>query len=1183
MDFVHLRTKSQYSLLNSVASIDDIADASKEHKLYAAGIADEMSLSGSLEFSSKMIKQGTKPLIGISVCVADDVNAAMQSGKRMPSIVLFAMNDIGYKNLIKILYKAQFSYEQTSMSQNFVCLADLQPLANDIICLSGGYNGILAQDFLSGDIHRAEKTFHTLKEYFGDRFYIELTRHGRHKEKEVEDFLVNLALTHNVPLVATNDVHFLRQNQFKAYDAACCIRDGNYMVESNRFRLNSEYYFKSPTEMIELFSDIPEALQNAVIIAKRCSYGVQEQKPMLPKFTTDGETEDAMLLRMANDGLLHRMKDEVPINYKERLDFELNIITNIGFAGYFLIVSDFVKWAKNNGVPVGPGRGSGAGSIVAWCLDITNVDPIKYGLLFERFLNPERVSMPDFDIDFCQTNREKAIDYVRNKYGNDKVASIMTFGKLQARAVLKDVGRVLQLPYNQVDSICKIIPFSPLEPITLAKAIEMDTNFRMQIQDDDDVKELVDISLELEGMNRHTSTHAAGIVIGNQPLTEIVPINKDHNSELPVVAFNMKDVEKIGLVKFDFLGLKTLSVIADACALIKKHRNVNINIDELEFNDDKTFELLRSTKLKGIFQLEAAIARETLHQIKVDKIEEIVAVTSLNRPGPMDNIPTYIKRKNGQEPISYPHPILEGILRETYGVIIYQEQVMQIAQVLSGYSLGKADLLRRAMGKKIKEEMDQQRAIFVDGAVANGVDATQASNIFDTVEKFAGYGFNKSHAMAYSVISYQTAFLKAHYPAEFFTAMLNLDLHNTDKINEFIADIKEHGIKVALPSVNKSEGLFVVSDDGKSIIYGLAALKGIGVEASKEIVEIRKEKGEFVDIFDFAQKCGKLANKKHLDSMIKSGCFDALHSNRKQLIDSIEDIIKYASSWDSSKNQPTTQESLFGDVEVKSVAKPELAKIVSDFMPMEKLSQEFEVIGFYLSSHPLDNYKEYIGKTVKITQASELDSVVPETKAIDIAMAGVVTKIKQRFGKKGRFAFLHLADLTGVFETMVFGDDLITSKRDLLTEGAMIVVKISAKRDLDSGIRLSVNDIYEAADVFFGRVNITLRDAPSGQSTPYSKSKKESEVAVPEIISNTLNKVPLAPIAYQTINTIEYKICNKNQINIQIYSREHLLQTLQKINDFMADENGVSVILQTPVKRIRIFKKISLQDALSLS
>ncbi len=824
--FISLRNHTTYSLCSGAIKIAQLVDSAKNLGMPAVGIMDSQNLFGALEFSSACKKAGIQPIVACEMLVrfgeikANASNLDIENSlTKMP---LIAQNDEGYKNLM-FLVSHSFLQRQSGVSPH-VSIELLQEKSAGLIALSGGVSGILAQLILQDQEKALEEMVQNLSKIFPNNFYIEITRHDEEIEKKLESKFIEIAFKHNLPLVATNDTYFLTEPMHEAQDILSCIGRGEVFSSQNRKRNSPNQYFKSPAEMEELFADLPEAILNTVNIAKKCHIMAFERKPALPKFNSSENFSEAQeLRRQSHEGLEIRLQSkfaieeispekqaEIRSQYFARLDFEIDVIVKMDFPGYFLIVSDFIKWAKNNDIPVGPGRGSGAGSVAAWALQITDLDPIRFGLLFERFLNPDRVSMPDFDIDFCQTRRDEVIDYVQKKYGADYVAQIITFGKLQARAVLKDVGRVLQMPYNQVDRICKLIPFNAIEAVTLEKAIEMDKDLQQAIKDDPQITRLVDIALKLEGLNRHASTHAAGVVIGDKPLREICALYSDSIDAMPAVGYSMKYAEAAGLVKFDFLGLKTLTTIFETVKLVEKTRGIKIDISNLRLDDKPTFEMLASGDSIGVFQIESSGMRAVLRQMKSDKIEDIIALISLYRPGPMDNIPTYIRRKHGEEKIQYPHPMLENTLKETYGVIVYQEQVMEIAKVLAGYSLGAADLLRRAMGKKIKEEMDQQRAIFTEGAMKNGVPERQAGEIFDLVDKFAGYGFNKSHAAAYALISYQTAFLKAHYLPEFLTASINLEIDNTDKINIFLQVAKSHKIPVLPPSLNESEAYFSV-------------------------------------------------------------------------------------------------------------------------------------------------------------------------------------------------------------------------------------------------------------------------------------------------------------------------------------------------------------------------------------
>lgn len=825
--FIALRNHTTYSLCKGAIKIDELVKKAVTYKMPALGISDNQNLFGALEFSSYCKKNGIQPILGCEILLRiSDENHTNSSNldiqNNFTKLLLIAKNEEGYKNLMYLVSKSFL--ERESGLEIHINFDFLKKHSKGLIVLSGGVEGLIFKLLKENQLQKLDKIINEFKDTFFDDFYLEITRHGTKDEVEFEQQIIELALKKNIPLVATNDVYFLNKEMHEAQDILSCIGQSQVFGEQNRKKLSKEQYFKTIEELEELFSDIPEAIENTVNIAKKCQIMAFERPPTLPKFSNEENFDEAKELeKQAKEGLQLRLEqkfnleetskeeqEKIILEYNARLNFELQIIIGMNFSGYFLIVSDFIKWSKNNDIPVGPGRGSGAGSIIAWSLKITDLDPIRFGLLFERFLNPDRVSMPDFDIDFCQSRRDEVINYVQNKYGKDFVAQIITFGKLQAKAVLKDVGRVLQMPYNQVDRICKLIPFNAVEAVTLQKAIEMDKDLQQAVQEDPQIQKLVDIGLKLEGLNRHASTHAAGIVIGDKPLHEICALYNDQDSTMPAVGYSMKYAEMTGLVKFDFLGLKTLTTIYDTVQLVRKNRGINIDISNLKLDDKTTFEMLAEGDSIGVFQIESSGMRSVLKQMKADKIEDIIALISLYRPGPMDNIPTYIRRKHGQETINYPHPILEPVLKETYGVIVYQEQVMEIAKVLAGYSLGSADLLRRAMGKKIKEEMDLQREIFVNGAVKNGVDKNQANEIFDLVDKFAGYGFNKSHAAAYALISYQTAYLKAHFLPEFLTASINLDIDRDDKINIFLQVAKSHGIAVLPPDVNKSQAEFSV-------------------------------------------------------------------------------------------------------------------------------------------------------------------------------------------------------------------------------------------------------------------------------------------------------------------------------------------------------------------------------------
>ncbi|AAW71087.1 DNA polymerase III subunit alpha [Wolbachia endosymbiont of Brugia malayi] len=1024
--FIHLRVHSVYSLLESSVKIEELIGLCLRNKMPAVAITDSGNLFGSLEFSEYAASRGIQLITGCNIIVR-------YSEQNLP-ILLLTKNEQGYTNLVTLVSES-FRKRKNNSDIPYVDFDELLNLSTGLITLTGGCDGILAQLLFRQDKGIVEK----LLLAFNGHLYVELQRHGLNKELELEETLIDFAYQHNIPLVATNDVFFPNRSDYEAYDILTCISEGSYTLENNRKKLTTEHYFKSVAEMEKLFSDIPEAIHNTLVIAKRCSYMPRSRQPILPKFPCrENKTENEELKEQATAGLELRIANKIDIDlkqYYDRLNYELSVITSMNYAGYFLIVSDFIRWSKANGIPVGPGRGSGAGSIVAWALQITDLDPIKFGLIFERFLNPDRISMPDFDIDFCQEKRDLVIDYVQKKYGY--VAQIITFGKLQARAVLRDVGRVLQMSYTQVDKISKMVPFNPVNPVTLSQAIEFDQNLQKERDSDEVIAKLLDISLKLEGIYRHVSTHAAGIVICDQKLENFVPVYYDPNSALPITQYSMKYVEKAGLIKFDFLGLGTLTLIDHVCRLINQNGK-KIDIASVSLNDRKTYEMLSNGDSIGVFQLESSGMREALIKLKPDCIEDIIALISLYRPGPMDNIPTYIARKHGLEKPDYIHPLLERVLKETFGVIIYQEQVMEIARILSGYSLAEADLLRRAMGKKIKAEMDKQRKLFVQGATKNGVDYDRASYIFDLVAKFAGYGFNKSHAAAYAVISYQTAYLKANYPLEFFTALMNLNIDDRDKLNLFYHAAKFSGVSVLLPDISKSKAEFSI--EGKHIRYGIAALRNVGFSIAEGIVNTRSS--TYKDIWEFIQNSGHITNKRALESLIKSGACDSVHKNRKQLYESIDTLVYFANK--NRQDRESNQAVLFGNF---NVLKPKLEK-VKDFNEEEKLEHELFSLGFYLTSHPLEKFRTLLEK-LNIGFIGE--NKIAKT-------AGVILNVRMRTSERGRFVILTLSDPHNVSEIAFYNNEIIEKKRNLFSPGTFVVVDLETS---ENTTRLVGRDISE--------------------------------------------------------------------------------------------------------------------------
>lgn len=1093
-----------------------------EYKMPAIALTDRDNLFGSMEFSLAAAGAGVQPIIGVqlSVLAMTKPEQSNNASKRPApdQLMLYAKDDVGYYNLLKLVSSTYI--EPEGGEAPLVNYKTIARFSEGLIALTAGQYGAVGRALLAGQKDEAVSSLKALQQIFPDRLYMELMRHGMPNEAKIEGASINLAIEHNVPLVATNDIYFYGDREmYFAHDALLCVAAGTYVSESNRRRLTPEHRFKSSDEMKLQFADLPEAIANTLVIAQRCATMSPKRKPILPSYEMLDEkgerlSEEAALRTKAAEGLQYRLhrqvyragmteseKEEIAKPYLERLQFELDVICGMGFSGYFLIVSDFITWSKEQNIPVGPGRGSGAASVVAWSLLITDLDPLKYDLVFERFLNPERVSMPDFDIDFCQSRREEVIRYVQQKYGRDQVAQIITFGKLQARAVLRDVGRVLQMPYSQVDRICKLVPNNPANPVTLEQAIELEPELKRQMREDEDVGNLVRTSLKLEGLYRHCSTHAAGVVIADRPLENLVPLYRDPRSDMPVVQYSMKYAEEAGLVKFDFLGLKTLTVLQKAVEFIAR-RGIEVDLLTVPLDDAPSYKLLADGNTVGVFQFESAGMQDALRKMIPDSLEDLIALAALYRPGPMDNIPTYIACKHGKEKPDYMHPTLEPVLRETFGVIIYQEQVQRIAQVLSGYTLGGADLLRRAMGKKIKEEMDQQREKFVTGAQEKGVDKKLANAIFDHVAKFAGYGFNKAHAAAYGFIGYQTAYLKANYPAEFFAASMTYDMHNTDKLAIFKEDAKSLGIEVLPPDINRSFADFNVEEQSlgdrvqgsetvklplpegegiqekRAVRYALAALKNVGEQAMEELVAEREKNGVFISIFDVMRRSGKAMNRRQLEMLIKAGVFDSLHSNRQQLVESAESLLAYANAVNEERN--STQISLFGGSEAGNIGvrEPTLAG-VEDWTPLARLDNEFSAVGFYLSSHPLEAYARVLER-LKVVPSTLIASKA-RSEYTPISLAGILTGKKVKVGQRGRFAFLNLSDAAGAFEVSVFDEELLAQSRELLENGMLLHIKADAKGD-EGGVRIiatSIRKLDDAArDVSSGNLTIYL-DAPN--------------------------------------------------------------------------------------------------------
>ncbi|MHC0052449.1 DNA polymerase III subunit alpha [Actibacterium sp. D379-3] len=1044
--FIHLRLHTEYSLLEGAVRVKKLPDMCKAAGMPAVAVTDTNNMFAALEFSVGASGVGIQPIIGCQVDLAYDPPAPGEKPRVPAPVVLLAQNEAGYMNLMKL---NSCLYLDTGGQLPQVAVAELAQYSDGLICLTGGPEGPVGKLLQAGQRPKAEALMTRLAAIYPARLYVELQRHpgegGQVTEAEqaTERGHVEMAYAMDLPLVATNDVYFPKTDMYEAHDALICIAEGAYVdQQAPRRRLTAQHYFKSPEEMAALFADLPEALENTVEIARRCAVKSERRDPILPKFADD-EVEE--LRRQAKAGLAARLAvipHAAPVEeYEARLEFELGIIEGMGFPGYFLIVADFIKWAKDHDIPVGPGRGSGAGSLVAYALTITDLDPLRYSLLFERFLNPERVSMPDFDIDFCMDRREEVIQYVQEKYGREKVAQIITFGALLSKAAVRDVGRVLQMPYGQVDRLSKLIPVEGVKPVSIAQALIDEPRLREEARNEEVVERLLTYGQQVEGLLRNASTHAAGVVIGDRPLDELVPLYQDPRSDMPATQFNMKWVEQAGLVKFDFLGLKTLTVVQGALNLLKQ-RGIDIDIGLIPLDDEPTYRLYASAKTVAVFQVESSGMMDALRQMKPTCIEDIVALVALYRPGPMENIPTYCQVKNGQKALESIHPLIDHILEETQGIIVYQEQVMQIAQEMAGYSLGGADLLRRAMGKKIQEAMDAERPKFEKGAAENGVDKKKATEVFDLLEKFANYGFNKSHAAAYAVVSYQTGYLKANYPVEFMAAVMNCDIHLTDKLNTYAEEVRRGlDIEIIPPCVNRSGALFGVSEG--RLVYGLGALKNVGVDAMRLIEEGRDGKA-FATLYDFARRVDlKRIGKRPMEMLARAGAFDQLDANRRRVFDSLDALVNYSAAIHEQRS--SNQVSLFGEAG-DDLPEPRLSP-VADWLPNERLAEEHKAIGFYLSGHPLDDYMTALRRK-KVMTLEEVAAKAQNGPFIGKLAGSVAGKQERKSAKGNRFAFAQLSDPTGLYEVTLFSD-VLEASRDYLETGSNVVLTVKAELESD--------------------------------------------------------------------------------------------------------------------------------------
>jgi DNA polymerase III subunit alpha len=1082
--FVPLRVFSSYTMLEGAIEPKAIAKRARELGFPAVAVADRNGLYAAMPFSDACRKSGVQPIVGTLLALK---RPNVPDGVTPPIdwLALYAQDEKGYENLCDLVSRAHL--DRPIEEDAHVTIETLEGRTDGLIALTAGAEGALARLYSEGQDSAARVYGEMLERLFPGRLYVEIARRHNDVETRAEAKLIDHAYDRDLPLVATNPSCFAEDSFHQAHDAMLCIANSSYIASDDRPRSSPHDWMKPADVMQSLFADLPEAIANTLVVAQRCAVAAPKRKPILPSLAGDREGEAAMLRELSIAGLEKRLEKAGITDpaerevYRQRLDFELDVIIQMGFPGYFLIVADFIQWAKAHDIPVGPGRGSGAGSVVAWVLTITDLDPLKLGLLFERFLNPERVSMPDFDIDFCETRRGEVIRYVQQKYGRDTVAQIITFGTMKARAVIKDVGRVLQMSYGQVDRLAKQIPNHPTDPWTLERTLNGVSEFHAEYKQHSDVRHLIDLSMRLEGLPRHSSTHAAGVVIGDRPLAELVPLYRDPRSDMPVTQFDMKYVEAAGLVKFDFLGLKTLSVLKKAVELLAD-RGIEVDLDVLAWDDPEVYDLLQRGDTVGVFQLESEGMRRTLTAVRPTNFGDIIALVSLYRPGPMDNIPSFGHRKGGREEIVYPHPLLEPILKETYGIFVYQEQVMQAAQVLAGYTLGGADMLRRAMGKKIKAEMDAQRETFVKGcAEHNKIPAAKANELFDLIDKFAGYGFNKSHAAAYALLAYQTAWLKAHYPHEFFAASMAFDIHQTDKLAIFADDMRRLGIECLPPDINASLADFHVekAGEGLAVRYALGALKGVGERAMELLIEEREAKGRFTSLDDFAKRVDpRLLHKRQLETLAGAGAFDAIEANRAGVHAAAETILAVAQR--THESRATGQGGLFGDAEPSggAVTLPRDAQ----WSLADKIAAEKDAFGYYFSSHPLDRYA-HLARAQGVREIASLAEMsIPEGARVGATIAALIEDARWRTSARGnRYLMATISDQSGQVLTTCFEEFAAKDMEDAARAGGCAVLTVELdKRPGEDTPRVSVKRVQpleSLADTARLQLDLVVDDA----------------------------------------------------------------------------------------------------------
>jgi DNA polymerase III subunit alpha len=1073
--FNNFKVHTQYSVCEGAIKIDDLANYCKENKIQNIGVCDSYNMCGALEFAEKISRTGTHPIVGTQInFVLDNV---------MGRLPLFSTTSLGYKNLIKLSSK---SYLDSDEKTDPHCdIGELKNINEDLILLSGNLYGIFGKLFKFNKLKQIKNSIDELKNIFGDRFYLEIQRQNEIGGENFENFIIELSNNCQIPLIASQEIFYLTKDMHEAHDALVCIGQKNFINETNRIKYSDQYYLKKNEELTELFKDIPEALENNYNFPYRFNFKPRKSAPVLPTIQTkENITVEQELLLQANEGLKNRLENfilkkkkyktslEIKKLYEDRLIHEINIINSMNYSGYFLIVSDYIRWSKKNNIPVGPGRGSGAGSLVAYCLDITDIDPIEFDLIFERFLNPDRISMPDFDIDFCEEKRNLVFEYLKSKYKNG-VAHIITFGKLKARMALRDVGRVLGLPYGHVDRISKMIPFDPSRPLSLQESIDREPRFKEEIKNNKKVEKLIELSLKLEGLNRNMATHAAGVVIAGENLSEQVPLYKDHSANLilPSTQFDMHSSENAGLVKFDILGLTALTVVDKTIKMLTQ-KNINLDISKIDLQDQDVFKLLATGETTGLFQLESTGVRDTLRQMKPTEFKDIVALVALYRPGPMSNIPIYNDCKNGLKKPDYIHETLEKILKPTYGIIIYQEQVMQIAQTLAGFTAGEADILRRAMGKKKRAELEKQKEKFITGAVKNGIKKDVANYVFTKIEPFADYGFNKSHAVAYAFIAFQTAYLKTYHKEEFIAASMSTTLTNTSKLREYVEELKRLNVEVVRPSINNCFSEFKA--DKNKIFYGLGAVKSVGFEAISNIVNEREKHGKFKSLTDFINRVNpKDVNKLQLEGLVKAGAFDEIDSNRRKLIESIPKIISTIKSKYDEKT--SNQSNLFDSNNNQENENFEFDSSDS-WSSKELLKEEFNSLGFYISDHPLNEYKEFF---TQLEIVSYKDFIISNKS--EALVAGTIMSIQEKKSIKGTsFAIIKFSDNLSEFEIFLFSD-LLISNRDKLKESNSFVLTLQKEKTNLENVQKRINirklvNLSELVNKTYESVSIELND-----------------------------------------------------------------------------------------------------------